>query len=868
MIYRTFKSIIGLMALFTILFAGTASAAPKPPIGIRIADRNIDAISSQSLAQMVSEYGQISLSLDALGTVSATGKVQVEKPRSATVRKAYLMAATTGFENARLADGDVSIQGNGVAWAREIASGISSYNYWTDVTTIIKPHVDAAPAGIVDIELTERNSALIDGEILAVIFDDPNQTTDNTVLLYFGAQNVAGDSFTIDLGAPIDKDDPNLVLSYSLGISYSCQGSSNCGSIGGQHSTVDVNNVRLTTAAGGQDDGELSNGALITVGGIGDSTANPADPYALPTTARSDDELYDLRPFVNDGDRSIKIDTYNPSADDNILFAAVFLGATRSVGTIDVDITLYNNPTTAEARAPYEAIIRYFADGVYESSNGARKVGRVTFHVSGTDADSAEIMWVEKCHPNANVAGHGINGLHVNMCDIFKDGSGTGSDYNFLSDDSHQKGGGYTLAHEWGHFYFSLYDEYIGDTSYDSIFHFPHSTDKAVTNSIMNSQWNAMGGDNHWLNFSGSKNDTKETAQYRVYAASGWDTLVRPVADDPRDGERTSLPTRIYHEDLKDVAPAKDQESPIELPGEARSALKIVWPSTTATDVTTSLPTGLPYNIQLASILGQNISYPDPIVLLAFVYQDLPLTNLGVQGSVVLPSGSTLPVVFTDNGQAPDALAGDGLYSALIGYQTNGIYKVTVQFDNNAGQGQFVATSFQPSTDVNGEAVPLRAPVPTSDSFTLAKTIQIAVGNVVPDDHGDTAATASLVIANNIPVSGKIDRVGDIDVFRFTTLKNERTYVRITNTALGMRPRLRVFSSDGTTVLFEAAYDPTYSEYLFIPLSGIPPETVAYAEVSDTLGTASGGLYELSAGAKLASDVPYRYYVYLPYLTR
>lgn len=65
----------------------------------------------------------------------------------------------------------------------------------------------------------------------------------------------------------------------SLGISYGFQGSF-------QYSTVTVNDRPMTTSAGGQDDGEEANGALITVGGVGDSPDNPPDPDAFPTNAR------------------------------------------------------------------------------------------------------------------------------------------------------------------------------------------------------------------------------------------------------------------------------------------------------------------------------------------------------------------------------------------------------------------------------------------------------------------------------------------------------------------------------------------------------------------------------------------------------
>ena len=55
-----------------------------------------------------------------------------------------------------------------------------------------------------------------------------------------------------------------------------------CGTGSAQSSLVDVNGTRLTSCAGNYDDGFGSDGALITVGGVGDSTANPTDPLQQP----------------------------------------------------------------------------------------------------------------------------------------------------------------------------------------------------------------------------------------------------------------------------------------------------------------------------------------------------------------------------------------------------------------------------------------------------------------------------------------------------------------------------------------------------------------------------------------------------------
>jgi len=453
------------------------------------------------------------------------------------------------------------------------------------------------------------------------------------------------------------------------------------------------------------------------------------------------------------------------------------------------------------------------------------------------------------------------------MCGIFTDGNGAGNDYDFLSDEAHQRGGGYTLAHEWGHYYEGLYDEYVGALSYDGIFHFPHSTDQAVTKSIMNSQWNAQGGDYNWLNFSVAKNDTQKTAQYRVYAACGWDTLVRPQSDDPRDGERAALPARLYHSELVDVAPAAGQDSPLELPGSARSELSFVWEASAKRLMGPRSSSGIPYTAALISILGQNLSYPDPIVLLAFAHTDLAITDVGVQASALLPDGTTAPVVFADDGIAPDALAGDGLYSALVGYDANGVYTFGVQFDNNAGLAKFVSTAFQPSIGANGQAVPVADPILVGESLAVSKTIQVLVSNVAADDHGNTPAEATAITADNTPHNGRIDHAQDRDVFQFATLESGYTYVRVTNLALGMQPHLRVLGSDQTTVLFDLTRDPAHEGYLFTPLLGVPPGTTVYAEVSDADGGAAGGLYEFSAGTKLASDVRH-YDIYLPYVAR
>ncbi|PWU08507.1 MAG: hypothetical protein C5B50_29435 [Verrucomicrobia bacterium] len=325
-------------ALFTasvlalgLLRAGAQSEAVPGTLPANPPDVIAPALVSVPLAPVYSESGALTLSLDGMGTLNSSGNIRVQKPAGATVRRAFLGSATTGNSSYQLAANDVTVAGQPFVWSTSTGNSISSYNYWGEVTSIVKPILDAAAPGIVNLTIGENNSANIDGEVLAVVFDDPNVTSQNTVSLLFGAQNVAGDTFSITFAQPLNPANTNLVLDMSLGISYGYQSAS----VVNQYSIVNVNGQRLTSSAGGQDDGQAANGALITVGGIGDTDANPpplAGPSG-PTAWRTDDELYNLVPFITNGTTSISVYTLNPSSDDNIFFAGFFLkGATAIVG--------------------------------------------------------------------------------------------------------------------------------------------------------------------------------------------------------------------------------------------------------------------------------------------------------------------------------------------------------------------------------------------------------------------------------------------------------------------------------------------------------------------------------------------------------
>ena len=277
-----------------------------------------------------------------------------------------------------------------------------------------------------------------------------------------------------------------------------------------------------------------------------------------------------------------------------------------SVTPVDLTISLHAAAKTGTAaeRAPYEAILKYFADGVYESSNTANKLRRITIFTGGAKADSANVKWVAKCWPMASPSGYGKEGSSIEMCDLF-------SSQNYLQDDYLNQAGGYgALTHEFGHYFYGLYDEYVGSKASTDPSD-PQPRDKPPDFSVMRSSdpagdTESQPGDLRALNFSAAVNYAPNTAQGRVFGASCWETIARDPSLDPR----TALARgRLYHPEVAAVAPKAGERPVIDLTGAvarqaARSLLKIVWSPAPASQV---LATGDDFSTVMASTVSGSV---------------------------------------------------------------------------------------------------------------------------------------------------------------------------------------------------------------------------------------------------------------------
>lgn len=363
-VLKSFSKSTKVLALILVAWSMGATVLAQEPGTIPDDERSSTQEATRSLDDVfVTESGNISTSIDGVGTNNLSAAVQVDKPATgASVRRAFLIAVASPEND--LANSDITLSNGsenqtitGSDYDNIVTASVNGEeNGRVEITSFVSSVVDPASAGTIDITVEEEFPGVIEGIVLAVIFDDPSVSESRSVSLVFGEQEPAGDSFNISLTDPFDDASQDITM--SLGISFGFQG-------GGQVSLVDVNGTRMTSSAGGQDDcdifedGVCGNGALLTVGGIGDDPANPTDPFDdNPADARVDDELYTLDPFIEDGETEILVETENPSFDDNLFFAAfIVTGGSAIVGeginlapTSDAKSVGSNHTVTATVR--------------------------------------------------------------------------------------------------------------------------------------------------------------------------------------------------------------------------------------------------------------------------------------------------------------------------------------------------------------------------------------------------------------------------------------------------------------------------------------------------------------------------------------
>ena len=286
--------------------------------------------------------GNVGLSTDGLGLLSTTtGTISASVPVGSTVLKAWLYGVYNSNDPA-----GVTFNGSAITYDVDLPNTTACCDIGSrraDVTGLVAPTINGGPGGVYDFDVIEANTGSgHDGTALVVVYSNP-ALPEATVAILDGFADVTGDTTTLNFLEPLDVDDPGFDPQLYIGDGFSCSG---------QRSTIEVNGQLLTENAGNFDDGTppppagCQNGNLITVGSFDD----PVSPL-LPSYA-DDTEHYSLLPFIEDGDTSIVIETFNASQDDNIFLAAIYTAGIAGVNEPPPPPTGDDDPPSTDVPAP------------------------------------------------------------------------------------------------------------------------------------------------------------------------------------------------------------------------------------------------------------------------------------------------------------------------------------------------------------------------------------------------------------------------------------------------------------------------------------------------------------------------------------
>src|SRR5919109_509831 len=283
---------------------------------------------------------------DGLGQTAAGGTIQAEVPPGSRVVHAYLYGAYYSLQGPVPAgDFVINFDGANITFAKLQTLARGTFELTSaraDVTAQVAAKVGGG-AGITSFTIG-NDPASLNGLGLVVIYSNPRLPT-TTIAVLDGAAAVTGDTATFTFTKPVNPAQAGFAASLPLGSGHSNQGEAGhvCGTFKPQapslpqSSTVDVNGARLSSCAGSYDDGQNRDGALITVGGVGDVVDNPSNPAQKPgdgsAPRTNDDELYDLRPFLRSGARELQINTANESMDDLVFLAVISVTGEAGVTT-------------------------------------------------------------------------------------------------------------------------------------------------------------------------------------------------------------------------------------------------------------------------------------------------------------------------------------------------------------------------------------------------------------------------------------------------------------------------------------------------------------------------------------------------------
>jgi hypothetical protein len=557
---------------------------------------------------------------------------------------------------------------------------------------------------------------------------------------------------------------------------------------------------------------------------------------------------------------------------DDVELAGCATPAPTSANTpdpIDLQISYYGTIPAARQES-FKHTVWYAADAIYEMSNGRHYIRNVTFHQNRANWSASHVQWDWCLRANADLSFYRMpKAGHIRMADLFPNPKVANPCAQPQADYSRDvQQAGYTLAHELGHYFYGLYDEYAE----------PGSKDISIWYSVMSSQHCARPnrdprycGDASraldWLNFSHSGNfnvrnpNHTKNYQYYGYLSNAWDTLVRHPEDDRGWSERWAKIQRPFYPRLATVAPRPGEKPSIQLADNIKHSAAAAWVRFDFRPALANAVAEVSYVAEAYAPDGNQVKYPEAAMIVATIARETRIARATVSATVTAPYGAAQALLLRDDGVAPDEIGDDGRYSAIMPYNQNGSYAVTVAFSNPANAARY--------TDIGKEDVPWELGSAVGENFAVTARATVIISGYTGDDYADTLAQATTLYSDNVPKPGQIDRPGDRDSFS-STLNGDGAFVlRLSSFAQGMRPTIRLWHPNGQELLGEWTIEPKAGYYYFIPLKGVLGNSF-YTEILHADPGAAEGMYALSFGRPLPNEAALLQdsMLFLPYMAR
>jgi len=190
----------------------------------------------------------------------------------------------------------------------------------------------------------------------------------------------------------------------------------------------------------------------------------------------------------------------------------------NNTGYFDLVVSLDWLPTQTEKDGMLKNAFERFAKDVCIMSEGKQKLRSIYIYTDSKQISTADIQFKnEGGRSNAHCNGIFDSGARILTYTGFSNGNNRTDSYI-----------GHTMAHEFGHYVYGVYDEYSGSLSSSTRPSKPLSGD-TTKNTIMNRQDQSQS-----LSIASDYSDTtkRKTAQWRVFSSSAWETLVRDPKND------------------------------------------------------------------------------------------------------------------------------------------------------------------------------------------------------------------------------------------------------------------------------------------------------------------------------------------------